>query len=112
MVSDFIYPLLEKEPKSCSLNLSGFAQAMKETIIGTFLPNLSLGERIENKGYQNAQCHHNIKLNIDRQAATISHKPTEYHHQIGAYDSDCSTNVRETQLNEQMMQVGLVRMER
>ena len=50
MVGDFIYPFLEEEPEAGALDLGGFAQAMKATVVSGFLAHLCLGERIEDEG--------------------------------------------------------------
>ena len=54
MVSDFIYPLLQEEPKAGALDLGGLAQAVKGAIVGSVLLNLSLGEGIEDEGNADA----------------------------------------------------------
>ena len=60
MVSNLIYPLLQEEPEAGALDLGGFAQAMKDAIVGGVLLNLSLGEGIEDEGDAHTQGYHDV----------------------------------------------------
>ncbi len=67
---------------------------------------------VEPHSVEYAQSHHHEQLNRRACTKLIAHQPTENIEEIDGYDSHRGAHMRETNLDEEMVQVRLVGMKR
>ena len=92
--------------------MGGGAYLAEGMIEGGALAYLGLHEAVEDERDEEAHQHHDIELNVHRSAEAVGYVPAEHHEEVGTDDGERGADMREAQLDVEVVEVGLVGVER
>ncbi len=95
-------------PKAFALDVRGVAHTQQPLIDSGIAPLLKFHKRVEPECYEYGQNYNYVELNIDGCATQVRHKPHHNHHKVGEDEAEGCADVRESHLDEQVVQMQLV----
>ena len=112
LVCGLVRPALHEVPEAFTLEMGGGAYLAEAMIEGGALAYLGLHEAVEDERDEEAHQHHDIELNVHRSAEAVGYVPAEHHEEVGTDDGERGADMREAQLDVEVVEVGLVGVER
>ena len=100
-------PLQEDEDRSLP-QVNGPGQSAGSTVEGGLMLDLSAHEAVEEEGNADAEQKDDVELHIDGSAQAVAEPPDEDDAQVERKDAERRTDMGESQVDEKVVQMGLV----
>ena len=99
---------LQEDEEGAPAQVNGPGQSAGSTVEGGLMLDLAAHEAVEEEGDADAEQKDNVELHIDGGAEAVAEPPDENDGQVERKDAERRTNMGESQVDEEVVQMGFV----